>query len=103
VLEKRLGYQEIAFFFFPLLLNVQLMSISHTFINGALVRLDDFVTALAGISVAMVVRLFISSSSHQNHTIAIIMARGRKSIIRCSDLYLPRCGLCRGHVVFDFF
>lgn len=79
MLEKRLGYREISLFFFPLVLNVQLMSISHTVINGALARLDDYVTALAGISVAMVVHLFISSPSYQNHTITITMARGRRS------------------------
>lgn len=81
MIEKRLGYREIALFFFPLILNVQLMSISHTIINGALARLDDYVTALAGISVAMVVHLFISSPSYQNHTVALTMARGRKSLI----------------------
>lgn len=78
--DERLGYREIALFFFPLLLNVQLMSISHTIINGALARLDDYVTALAGISVAMVVHLFIASPSYQNHTVTIAMARGRKSL-----------------------
>ena len=79
--EQRLGYREIALFFFPLLLNVQLMSISHTIINGALARLDDYVTALAGISVALIVHLFIASPSYQNHTITIAMVRGRKSMI----------------------
>lgn len=81
MIEKRLGYREIAFFFFPLLLNVQLMSISHTIINGALARLEDYVTALAGISVALVIHLFISSPSYQNHTVTIAMVRGRKSLI----------------------
>lgn len=57
------------------------MSISHTIINGALARLDDYVTALAGISVALVVHLFIASPSYQNHTITIAMVRGRKSLI----------------------
>jgi hypothetical protein len=80
VIEKRLTTREIAFFFFPLVLNVQLMSISHTVINGALARLDDYITALAGMSVALVVHLFIASPSYQNHTITIAMVRGRKSM-----------------------
>ncbi|MDX2480240.1 MAG: hypothetical protein QNK24_07875, partial [Desulfuromusa sp.] len=79
--EKNLTPREIAFFFFPLVLNVQLMSISNTVINGALARLDDYVTALAGMSVALVVHLFIASASYQNHTITIAMVRGRKSMI----------------------
>jgi hypothetical protein len=79
--EQRLGYREIALFFFPLILNVQLMSISHTIINGALARLDDYVTALAGISVALIVHLFISSPSYQNHTVTLAVVRGRKSLI----------------------
>ena len=76
----RLTLKEIALFFFPLLLNVQLMSISHTVINGALARLDDYVTALAGMSVALIVHLFIASPSYQNHTVTIAMVRGRKSM-----------------------
>ncbi len=80
VIEKRLTIREIAFFFFPLILNIQLMSISHTVINGALARLDDYITALAGMSVALVVHLFIASPSYQNHTITIAMVRGRKSM-----------------------
>ena len=46
-------YEVITLFFFPLLLNVQLMSVSHSIINAALARRDDFVTALASFSVAM--------------------------------------------------
>ena len=76
----RLTLKEISLFFFPLLLNVQLMSISHTVINGALARLDDYVTALAGMSVALIVHLFIASPSYQNHTVTIAMVRGRKSM-----------------------
>ena len=79
--EKDLTIREIAFFFFPLILNIQLMSISHTIINGALARLDDYITALAGMSVALVVHLFIASPSYQNHTITIAMVRGRKSMM----------------------
>ncbi len=77
--EKKLTYIDIAWFFFPLLLNVQLMSISHTIINGALARLDDYVLALAGMSVAMIIHVFLSSPTYQNHTITMAMARGRKS------------------------
>ncbi len=75
-----LRQRDIAFFFFPLLLNVQLMSISHTIINGALARLDDYVTALAGMSVALVVHLFLASPSYQNHTVTIAMVRGQRSL-----------------------
>jgi hypothetical protein len=75
-----LRQRDIALFFFPLLLNIQLMSISHTIINGALARYADYVTALAGMSVAMVVHLFIASPSYQNHTITIAMVRGRRSL-----------------------
>ncbi|MCF6178042.1 MAG: hypothetical protein L3J63_01445, partial [Geopsychrobacter sp.] len=75
-----LRQREIALFFFPLLLNVQLMSLSHTIINGALARVDDYVTALAGMSVALVVHLFIASPSYQNHTVTIAMVRGHKSL-----------------------
>jgi len=76
----RLSQREIALFFFPLLLNVQLMSISHSVINAALARQADFVTALAAFSVAMVLHLFIASPSYQNHTVTIAMVRGRKSL-----------------------
>ncbi|SHI90935.1 Na+-driven multidrug efflux pump [Malonomonas rubra DSM 5091] len=78
--ESKLSLKEIALFFFPLLLNVQLMSISHTIINGALARLEDYVTALAGISVAMVIHLFVASPSYQNHTVTIAMVKGHKSM-----------------------
>jgi len=74
-----LRQRDIALFFFPLLLNVQLMSLSHTIINGALARYADYVTALAGMSVAMVVHLFIASPSYQNHTVTIAMVRGPRS------------------------
>ncbi len=77
---KSLTMREISLFFFPLLLNVQLMSVSHSIINGALARLDDFVTALAAFSVAMVLHLFVASPSYQNHTVTIAMVRGRQSL-----------------------
>ncbi|MEJ2199900.1 MAG: MATE family efflux transporter [Desulfuromonadaceae bacterium] len=79
--SRPLGMREISLFFFPLLLNIQLMSISHSIINGALARLDDFVTALASFSVAMVLHLFVASPSYQNHTVTIAMVRGRQSLI----------------------
>jgi hypothetical protein len=79
--ENRLTYREIAWFFFPLVLNVQLMSISHTIINSALARLDNYVTALAGMSIAMITHVFLSSPTYQNHTITMVMARGRHSAI----------------------
>jgi len=80
VTDHRLTLKEISLFFFPLLLNVQLMSVSHTIINGALARLEDYVTALAGISVAMIIHLFVASPSYQNHTVTIAMVRGRQSL-----------------------
>ncbi len=79
-MRPRLTQKEIALFFFPLLLNVQLMSISHSVINAALARQADFVTALAAFSVAMVLHLFVASPSYQNHTVTIAMVRGRKSL-----------------------
>ncbi|WP_432822210.1 hypothetical protein [Trichloromonas sp.] len=75
-----LTLRETSLFFFPLLLNVQLMSVSHSIINGALARLEDYVTALAAFSVAMVVHLFLASPSYQNHTITIATVRGRYSL-----------------------
>ncbi len=75
-----LTQREISLFFFPLLLNVQLMSVSHSIINAALARQDDFITALAAFSVAMVLHLFLASPSYQNHTITIAMVRGRRSL-----------------------
>jgi progressive ankylosis protein len=77
---SRLGQGEIALFFFPLLLNVQLMSVSHSVINAFLARQNDYVTALAGFSVAMVLHLFLASPSYQNHTVTIAMVRGRRSL-----------------------
>ncbi len=77
---RPLSQKEISLFFFPLLLNVQLMSVSHSIINGALARLEDFVTALAAFSVAMVLHLFVASPSYQNHTVTIAMVRGRQSL-----------------------
>lgn len=74
-----LTMREVGWFFFPLLLNVQMMSISHSVINAALARTAEAVTALAAFSVAMVLHIFVASPSYQNHTITIAMVRGRKS------------------------
>ena len=71
---------EISIFFFPLLLNIQLMSVSHSIINAALARVDDYVIALASFSVAMVVHLLFASPSYQNHTITIAIVRGKRSL-----------------------
>ena len=56
------------------------MSVSHSIINGALARLEDFVTALAAFSVAMIIHLFVASPSYQNHTVTIAMVRGERSL-----------------------
>lgn len=78
--ETGLTWRATALFFFPLLLNVQLMSVSHTIINAGLARLEDAVVSLASFSVAMVLHLFVASPSYQNHTITIAMVRGRQSL-----------------------
>ncbi len=80
----RLTMREVGWFFFPLLLNVQMMSISHSVINAALARVADAVTALAAFSVAMVVHIFIGSPSYQNHIITLAMVRGRRSLCSCA-------------------
>jgi hypothetical protein len=82
--DSPLTQKAVALFFFPLLLNVQLMSVSHAIINAGLARLDDAIVILAGFSVAMVLHLFVASPSYQNHTITIAMVRGRKSLISVS-------------------
>lgn len=63
------------------MLNVQLMSISHTVINAALARQQGPVTALAAFSAAMVLHLFVASPSYQNHIITITLVRGRRSLL----------------------
>lgn len=78
--DHRLSQREIAWFFFPLLLNVQLMSLSHSLINAALARLAQPVLTLAGFSVAIVLHLCLASPAYQNHTIAIALVRGRRSL-----------------------
>jgi hypothetical protein len=79
--DIRLTQKDVSLFFFPLLLNVQLMSVSHSIINAGLARLDNAVVILAGFSVALVLHLFVASPSYQNHTITIAMVRGRKSLV----------------------
>jgi len=79
--EPSLTQKDVAIFFFPLLLNVQFMSVSHSIINAGLARLENAVVLLAGFSVAMVLHLFVASPSYQNHTITIAMVRGRKSML----------------------
>jgi hypothetical protein len=76
----RLTMREVGWFFFPLLLNVQMMSISHSVINAALARVNDAVAALAAFAVAMVLHIFIASPSYQNHSITMAMVRGRRSL-----------------------
>lgn len=78
--SRPLTMGEISIFFFPLLLNVQMMSVSHSIINAGLARDADFVTALASFSVAMALHLLLASPSYQNHTVTIAMVRGRRSL-----------------------
>ena len=85
-LNTRLSQKDVALFFFPLLLNIQLMSVSHSIINAGLARLEDAVVTLAGFSVAMVLHLFVASPSYQNHTITIAMVRGRQSLVNTTIL-----------------
>ncbi|MEZ4601493.1 MAG: hypothetical protein R2940_17020 [Syntrophotaleaceae bacterium] len=79
--DRLLSQREISHFFFPLLLNVQLMSLSHSVINAALARGEKPVLALAGFSIAMVLHLFLASPSYQNHTITIALVRNRRSLL----------------------
>ena len=46
--DVRLTKKAVALFFFPLVLNVQLMSVSHSIINAGLARLETAVVVLAG-------------------------------------------------------
>jgi len=71
--------REVTWFFLPLLLNVQMMSISHSIINAGLARVADAITALAAFSVAMVLHIFVAAPSYQNHVITLAMVRGRRS------------------------
>lgn len=80
MIEQKLTLREISLFFFPLMLNVQFMSVSHSFINAALARQQDPITALAAFSVAMVLHMFVAAPSYQNQAITIAMVRGRKSL-----------------------
>ncbi len=77
--KTQLSMKQISLFFLPLVLNVQLMSVSHSIINSFLARLDDYVLALAAFSVAMVVHLLFASPSYQNHTITLAVVCGPRS------------------------
>ena len=61
---KVLSQREIAVFFFPLLLNVQMMTVSHTLINAALARQKEFIVALAAYSVAWSIQQFFGSTNY---------------------------------------
>lgn len=74
-----LTQREIALFFLPMLLNVQLMSVSHSIINAFLARSEEQIVALAAFSVAMVIHIFLASPSYQNHSVTLAMVRGPKS------------------------
>ncbi|ABA87660.2 hypothetical protein Pcar_0400 [Syntrophotalea carbinolica DSM 2380] len=75
-----LSLRQISRFFFPLMLNVQLMSFSHNIINMALARQNDAVTNLAAFAVALALHLFLASPGYQNHTIALALIRGKRSL-----------------------
>ncbi|MDY0261053.1 hypothetical protein [Syntrophotalea acetylenica] len=75
-----LSLRQISRFFFPLMLNVQLMSFSHNIINMALARQRDAVTNLAAFAIALALHLFIASPGYQNHTIALALVRGKRSL-----------------------
>ena len=79
-----LSLRQISRFFFPLMLNVQLMSFSHNIINMALARQADAVANLAAFAVAIALHLFLASPGYQNHTIALALVRGRRSLISVS-------------------
>ena len=76
----RLTLGTTARFYLPLLLNVQLMSVSHTIINGALARQPRAVIDLAAFGVALALHLFVASVAFQNHTIALTRARDLRSL-----------------------
>lgn len=74
-----LTQREIALFFLPMLLNVQLMSVSHSIINAFLARSAEQIVALAAFSVAMIIHIFLASPSYQNHSVTMAMVHGPKS------------------------
>ncbi len=89
-----LSMRQISRFFFPLMLNVQLMSFSHNIINMALARQTDAVANLAAFAVAIALHLFLASPGYQNHTIALALVRGRRSLISVSLFVLTAaCGI----------
>lgn len=73
-----LNQRSIARFYLPLMLNVQLMSVSHTIINGALARQSNPVTDLAAFGVAVSLHLFIASIAFQNHTLVLSKGKSRR-------------------------
>jgi len=75
-----LRQRDIARFYLPLLLNVQLMSVSHTIINGVLARGADPVGAIAAFGVALSLHLVIASVSFQNHTVTLALVRDRQTL-----------------------
>lgn len=75
-----LSLRQVSRFFFPLMLNVQLMSFSHNIINMALARQSDAVVNLAAFAVALALHLFLASPGYQNHTIALALVRGKRSL-----------------------
>ena len=76
---KVLSQREVAVFFFPLLLNVQMMTVSHTLINAALARQKEFIIALAAYSVAWSIQQFFGSTNYQNHLLAVAVVHGKRS------------------------
>ncbi len=76
---KVLSQREIAVFFFPLLLNVQMMTVSHTLINAALARQKEFIVALAAYSVAWSIQQFFGSTNYQNHLLVVAVVHGKRS------------------------
>jgi hypothetical protein len=76
---KVLSQREVAAFFFPLLLNVQMMTVSHTLINAALARQREFIIALAAYSVAWSIQQFFGSTNYQNHLLAVAVVHGKRS------------------------
>lgn len=87
-----LSLRQISRFFFPLMLNVQLMSFSHNIINMALARQADAVANLAAFAVAIALHLFLASPGYQNHTIALALVRGRRSLISVAIFVMAAAG-----------
>lgn len=80
-------------FYLPLLLNVQLMSVSHTIINGALARQGNPVIELAAFGVAVALHLFIAAVAFQNHTLVLARGNSRCGFLMVSSYSLGLAGL----------